>query len=222
MRPAILVLAWAAVAHAIPGMDSLFRQTSVFVPGQDVIRVRPSTSDGTSDFVLRSSNAPGIAGDAVVTDLDANWQYPPPLFFIDPANSKLMLFVNSTTMLHVNVLNTTKPEQFQNFDKGGEPVPLTSAQIPLKVAFSKKSEGIKGGVWSYIGTLLTYDLPAHLTKGNGRQTNQGIFFQCSSGKAYKPGLFTSLDPSVIPNTCNVVTLHSMNAPSAVHQQRQEL
>ena len=105
---ACLLPALAPLVRAIPSMDSMFRQTSMFVPGQDVIRVRPTVGDGSEDLVLRSSEGPGLDGNAIITDITGSWANTPPLFYIDPANSRLMLFVNSTTLLHVNVINSTE------------------------------------------------------------------------------------------------------------------
>jgi hypothetical protein len=103
----LALLALAPAASAIPGMDSMFGKTGVFVPGQDVIRVRPVNGDLDVDYIIRSTMPPGLDGDAIVTTSTSHYEHGPPLFFIDPANSKLMLFVNSTALLHVNVMNGT-------------------------------------------------------------------------------------------------------------------
>lgn len=147
----------------------------------------------------------------------------PPLFYIAPGSSQLMLFVNATTLLHVNVVNNTSPEKWTrghpayapssfssptcslvlshdrhvNYDPEMQPIPLSPLQIPLQIAFSRKAEGIRTGEWSWLGTLLRFELPPSATKalgvGSGRQSNQGVFFQCLDAEG-RNGLFTNLDP----------------------------
>lgn len=56
-------LAFALIASvsvsAFPGMDLGFRDTAVFVPGQDVIRVQATGS--MDNFILRSSSPAGAS-----------------------------------------------------------------------------------------------------------------------------------------------------------------
>lgn len=206
----------ALVASAFPGMDLGFRDTAVFVPGQDVIRVQPIGS--SENYVLRSSSPPGVDGTATITSTD--FGSTPPLFYIAPGSSQLMLFVNATTLLHVNVLNNTNPEKWTTTTGDGQPVHLTPLQMPLQIAYGRKSEGIRNGEWSWLGTLLRYELPATATRalGGGRQSNQGVFFQCLD-ETGRNALFTNLDPSVTPPGCSVVTLHSYAAAQKNEQEQ---
>lgn len=212
----------ASIAAAFPGMDLGFRETAVFVPGQDVIHVQPSGT-GVGSFILRSSAPAGVEGVAEVTPSDAP-AGAPPLFYIAPGTGQLMLFVNATTLLHVNVLNATDVAShpaFAKYDGDGERVQPTPLQAPLQIAFARKPAGLKHGVWSWLGTLLTYELPASAARplgAPGSQSNQGVFFQCLD-KAGRNGLYTSLDPSFTPPGCAVVTLHSYAAAQTQDRAR---
>ncbi|KZV81175.1 hypothetical protein EXIGLDRAFT_844829 [Exidia glandulosa HHB12029] len=223
-----LAFALIASVSAFPGMDLGFRDTAVFVPGQDVIRVQATGS--MDNFILRSSSPAGLDGTAMVTQADIGGT--PPLFYIAPGSSQLMLFVNATTLLHVNVVNNTSPEKWTrghpahvNYDPEMQPIPLSPLQIPLQIAFSRKAEGIRTGEWSWLGTLLRFELPPSATKalgvGSGRQSNQGVFFQCLDAEG-RNGLFTNLDPSFTPPGCSVVTLHSYAAVQKEQRRHREL
>ena len=91
----------------------------------------------------------------------------PPLFYIH--NSQLFYYHNMTTILHMNVINST----------------LTSP-FPYQLMVGTKQEGIKSGHFRWQGTMLYYD------RGTG--TNGGAFYSCKDPTGGLTGLFMFLQP----------------------------
>jgi len=180
------LIAFINLVRSYPATDELFRTTeAVFVPGADVLRIQASNAPNL-DYIVRSSAPLGLPGHALVTRASEGDR--PPLFYIDSKGS-FNIFINSTSIMSVNIVNTTKPED--------------TVMKPLQLTFSKKREGITSGTWSWIGTLLRYTLP------NG-QGNRGLFFQCRLPDGTR-GVFLNLDEGAAPMGCNLVTLHSYAA-----------
>ncbi|KAH7914360.1 hypothetical protein BJ138DRAFT_1144109 [Hygrophoropsis aurantiaca] len=117
----------------------------------------------------------GSPGRAIVTQESS-----PPLFYIN--HDQLWQYQNDTYIFPVSVLNST-----------------LTADAPLQVTISEKSEGLSGGRWRWRGTMLYYDL--------GSKTNQGLFYTCQD-KSGAHGVFMFLDPSPTPKGCEIVTIHS--------------
>lgn len=90
----------------------------------------------------------------------------PPLFYIH--NDQLWLFHNASTILPVNVQNST-----------------LSSQLPLQLVVGKQREGVKGGGWRWQGTMLVYE--------QGRATNNGVYYSCQDTSGLM-GLFMFMIP----------------------------
>ena len=75
----------------------------------------------------------------------------PPLFYVH--GSQLWHYHNATTILPVNVRNST-----------------LSSQLPLQLIVSDKRDGVKGGSWRWQGTQLIYE--------QGKTTNSGVYYSC--------------------------------------------
>ena len=88
----------------------------------------------------------------------------PPLFYIH--QNQLWQFHNESTILPINVHNTTK-----------------SGQLPLQLIADRKQGGVPGGRWRWQATMLFYE--------NGSQDNQGLFYSCADVNGLN-GLFLFL------------------------------
>jgi hypothetical protein len=98
----------------------------------------------------------------------------PPLYYIH--RTQLWQVVNDTTILSVNILNTTSTVPIMPEEHPNQPKPR-----PLRLVLGKKQEGVRGS-WRYRGTLLTFDFAAG---GN----NYGLFYSCrDAAGAY--GMYT--------------------------------
>lgn len=73
------------------------------------------------------------------------------MFYIH--NDQLWHYHNASTILPVNVLNST-----------------ASAELPLQVVVGNKRGGVKGGVWRWQGTRLFYE--------QGSADNSGVYYSC--------------------------------------------
>lgn len=105
----------------------------------------------------------GVPGPAVVHE-----NLSPPLFYI--YQQQLWQLTNQTSILRVNVLNTTDVE---------------GHFAPLKLELGEKKEGVSGGIWRWRGTMLHYDL--------GQKSNKGLYYSCES-KSGMRGVYMSIDP----------------------------
>ena len=89
-----------------------------------------------------------------------------PLFYV--YNDQLWHYHNSSTILPVNVQNST-----------------STSQVPLQLATGKTRDGIRGGGWRWQGTQLIYE--------QGKSTNSGVYYFCRDMNGLM-GLFTTLIP----------------------------
>jgi hypothetical protein len=90
----------------------------------------------------------------------------PPVFYVH--NKELWHYHNATTILPVNVRNSTM-----------------SSQLPLQLVVGKERGGVRGGSWRWQGTQLIYE--------HGKVTNQGVYYSCQDTNGLM-GLFLFLSP----------------------------
>lgn len=160
----------------------------------------------------------GDAGNAIVTPRPA-----PASFYISPRDGQLYQMINHTSVLHVNVLNTTSApaprsafallSSSSSSDTVQHPLGSAYAQARLELALapgtphnplklemsSRKAQGSQLGTWKWTGSMLYYEDRA------GR-TNSGVYYQCMDRDG-PHGLYMFLAPSPTPAGCQMVTLH---------------
>lgn len=137
---------------------------------------------------------------------------PSPLpFFVSPRDGQLYQVVNATTVLHVNVLNTTRTPDAHPLGSAYAQARLELAlapntpHSPLKLELAPtRAPGAPVGAWRWQGTMLYYDDKAE-------RTNSGVFYQCVDRDG-PHGLYMFLEPAPTPAGCQLVTLHR-SAPS---------
>ncbi|TDL29888.1 hypothetical protein BD410DRAFT_798357 [Rickenella mellea] len=161
------LLSGLVLVMAVPSWDGgLVTQPRMsidsIVPGSDYLEARSTYR--INPYVPRflgSSSPQGIPGNVTILE----GQYP----LIWYTNSgKLFQLNNSTSVMYVNVMNVTG-----------------TAPIGLKLELGNKAKGVRGGTWSYRGTMLWYEL--------GKKTNYGLFYSCFDKDGYM-GVYITMDP----------------------------
>ena len=123
------------------------------------------------------------------------------MFFVN--RNQLFLYTNDSSILTVNVLNTTASDE--------DP-------MPYKITIDNKRAGLSDTVWRWQGTLLQFD--------HGQRNNQGLYYSCLNKRGiwnlylflqpYVTALLRACESSLnnlsdrapTPDDCKIVTLHS--------------
>ncbi|KDQ64496.1 hypothetical protein JAAARDRAFT_228050 [Jaapia argillacea MUCL 33604] len=174
----IATFCYTSLVFGVPTWEGTSqRSIGSLVPGASPIEALGEMVPGQwpSPKYLSVPNPPGVPGNVSV--------YPnpsPPYFFV--RNDQLWQITNDTSILAVNVVNTTGV-----------------ADVPLKLMVGKKRSGITNGSWRWRGTMLYYE--------QGSNSNQGVYYVCIE-KTGHSGVYMFLKPSPTPSGCSLVTLHS--------------
>ncbi|KAI0701801.1 hypothetical protein BC835DRAFT_1264528 [Cytidiella melzeri] len=159
---------WVALVGGMPSFDGVAfwsSDTGSLVPGMGALEaLGPQNNYENGYFVprfLAVDAERGAPGNVTITSTKN-----PPMFYLH--NSQVWLYHNATTILPVNVRNST-----------------LSSQLPLQVVVGKQREGVRGGTWRWQGTQLIYE--------QGSATNQGIYYACQDTNDLM-GLFLFLKP----------------------------
>jgi hypothetical protein len=110
-------------------------------------------------------------------------QSSPSLFFI--SHEQLWVYANESYVHPVNVLNATIP-----------------GNLPLQMAVGNKVEGVTGGSWRWLGTMLFYSL--------GNRSNGARFHSCKD-KDDVLGLYIFLDRHSLPPDCTTLMLQAYSS-----------
>ncbi|KAI0068711.1 hypothetical protein BV25DRAFT_1986293 [Artomyces pyxidatus] len=178
----------------IPTWETFSSRASIgsLVPGSSVIE---ALGGYEVPQVLSLSAPPGVAGNVTITMRRRSRSSDLALFFLH--HNRLFQFTNETSILNVNVLNTTAVE--------GEP-------MPYKLAVSPKREGLRDAMFRWRGTLLHYEL------GNG--PDQTFFYVCKNASG-ETGIYMLAQADATPPGCTLVTLHSFNHLELIQQRKEQ-
>ncbi|ETW84057.1 hypothetical protein HETIRDRAFT_415774 [Heterobasidion irregulare TC 32-1] len=173
----LLVLTFAAAVVAIPTWEGFNSRASIgsLVPGAAAIEAMGLPYG--HPYYLSTSAPRGHSGNATVTHTPD-----PPMFFVN--RNQLFLYTNDSSILTVNVLNTTASDE--------DP-------MPYKITLDNKRAGLSDTVWRWQGTLLQFD--------HGQRNNQGLYYSCLNKRGIW-NLYLFLQPAPTPDDCKIVTLHS--------------
>jgi len=202
-----------AVVCGVPTWDMFSSRDSIgsLVPGSTLVEVLGPMGAAEAPLYLGSAATKGAGGDIIVGNHPT-----PDQFYVDPRGN-LFQSINETTILYVNVMNTSTANAAELGQKPREPLEYSSQlhlhdntpAPPLKLVLGTRREGLTAGKWRWQGTLLFYELPSMFSFRDGRVkgTNQGLFYNCHD-KLGARGLYMFLEPTQTPIGCHVVTLHS--------------
>ncbi|KAI0347193.1 hypothetical protein BDW22DRAFT_1351563 [Trametopsis cervina] len=179
------VYTWFTLVCGVPSFDGITfwsSDTGSIVPGMSALEaLGPNNNYENGHYMprfLTLSGERGAPGNATVKTVLG--RTPPPLFYIH--NSQLWQYHNASTILPVNVHNST-----------------LSSQLPLQMIAGKKRDGVKGGSWRWQGTQLVYE--------QGKSNNGGVYYSCQDTNGLM-GVFLFMRPSPTPQGCTIFTIHS--------------
>ncbi|KAI0092074.1 hypothetical protein BDY19DRAFT_928203 [Irpex rosettiformis] len=173
---------WFSVAVAVPSFDGVAfwnHDVGSLTYGMGSLEaLGPNNNYENGHFVPRFLSlvgSRGMPGNVTVTNTKE-----PPLFYVH--GSQLWHYHNSTTILPVNVRNST-----------------VTSHLPLQLVVGNERDGVKSGSWRWQGTQLVYE--------QWKTTNSGVYYSCQDTNGLM-GLFLFTKPAPTPQGCAIFTIHS--------------